>query len=246
MALARSGDSGRVWVAALEQTSGVGRRGRHWHTERGNLAASVFIITDATPSVAATLGFVAGLSLLDALGSLAPALTVNAAFDGAAGRKTKLALKWPNDLVAGASKIAGILLQAERLADGRMGVVAGIGVNVVSAPSGGDLAATSLAALGVRVTAEALFLELAESWLDYERLWDRGRGLPQIRRLWMERASGIGEEVAVRVGDEVVRGRFETIDDEGCLVVRLADGTPRRITAGEVHFGAVASAGAAG
>jgi len=246
MALARAGDGGDVWIAALEQTEGVGRRGRHWETARGNLAASVFTVTDASPSIAATLGFVAGLSLLDALGKLAPALVVDAALDGAAGRRSRLALKWPNDLVAGGAKIAGILLQAETVPGGRIGVVAGIGVNVVSAPRGGDLAATSLAALGAHLTAEALFFELAEAWIHHVRVWDNGAGLPAIRRRWMERATGIGEEVAIRVGPETVRGRFETIDDEGCLVVRLGDGTRRRITAGEVHFGAVASLGAAG
>jgi BirA family biotin operon repressor/biotin-[acetyl-CoA-carboxylase] ligase len=244
LALARAGDSGRVWVAALEQTAGVGRRGRHWQTEAGNLAASVFTVTDVAPSVAATLGFVAGLSLLDALGRLAPALSVDAALDGMAGPGKRLALKWPNDLVAGTAKIAGILLQAEKLDARNIGVVAGIGVNVVSAPAG--VAATSLAAVGARITAEALFTELAESWIEYEHVWDRGRGLAPIRGRWMERATGIGEEVAIRVGGEVIRGRFDTIDEEGCLVVRGDDGSLRRITAGEVHLGAVASVGAAG
>jgi BirA family biotin operon repressor/biotin-[acetyl-CoA-carboxylase] ligase len=244
LALARAGDSGRVWVAALEQTAGVGRRGRRWQTEHGNLAASVFTVTGVEPSVAATLGFVAGLSLLDALGKLAPALSIDAALDGMAGRGKRLALKWPNDLVAGSAKIAGILLQAEKLDARKIGVVAGIGINVVSAPADG--AATSLAALGAKITPEALFTELAESWIEYERAWDHGRGLALIRGWWMERATGIGEEVAIRIGGEIVRGRFDTIDDEGRLVVRSDDGSLRRITAGEVHLGAVASLGAAG
>ncbi len=246
MAMARAGDSGRVWVAALEQTAGVGRRARPWQTPRGNLAASVFVQTSATPNRAATLGFVAGLSLMEALAKLAPALVADTALDGATGRKSQLALKWPNDLVnGGGAKIAGILLQAERLSRDKMGVVAGIGVNTIAAPEGTPFPATSLAALGCRITAEELFTELAESWLRYERLWDNSEGLPAIRELWMERATGIGEEVAVKVGNEIVRGRFATIDDEGCLVVRTPGGE-RRITAGEVHLGTVASLRAAG
>ena len=245
MKLAGAGDPGEVWVAALEQTEGIGRRGRHWETPHGNLAASVFITAETSAGIAATLGFVAGLSLLDALAKLAPALVVDAALDGAEGRASRLALKWPNDLVAGGAKIAGILLQAEKLGANRVGVVAGIGVNVVGAPNTGA-PATSLAALGAKITAEDLFVELAESWIVQLRVWDGGAGLPAIRRNWMERATGIGQEVAVRVGEEVVRGRFETIDDEGHLVVALDDGTRRRISAGEVHLGAVASLGAAG
>jgi BirA family biotin operon repressor/biotin-[acetyl-CoA-carboxylase] ligase len=246
MKLARAGDPGGVWVAALEQTEGIGRRGRHWDTPHGNLAASVFVVAETSAGVAATLGFVAGLSLLDALAKLTPALVIDAALDGAEGRRSRLALKWPNDVVAGGAKIAGILLQAERLAANRVGVVAGIGVNVISAPAVTGVAATSLAALGAKITAEELFVELAESWIGQLRVWDGGAGLPAIRRQWMERATGIGQEVSVRVGEEVVRGRFETIDDEGHLVVALDDGRLRKISAGEVHLGAVASLGAAG
>lgn len=245
MRMARAGDAGRVWVAALEQTAGVGRRSRPWQTPRGNLAASVFVTTRTAPSIAATLGFVAGLSLVDALAKLAPALVVDTALDGAMGRKSQLSLKWPNDLVGEAGKIAGILLQAERLGGDQMGVVAGIGVNVVAPPEGVDTPATALAALGCRITAEELFTQLAESWLAYERIWDNGQGLPAIRERWLARASGVGEEVAIRVGSEVVRGRFRDIDEEGRLVVSTREGD-RRITAGEVHFGAVASERAAG
>src|SRR5688572_5944682 len=115
MALARAGDRGRVWLASLEQTAGHGRRGRQWQTPPGNLAASVFVRTTASISRAATLGFVGGLALHDALSELAPDLAVRMALDHGEtrGSNTRLALKWPNDLVAdGGKKLAGILLQA--------------------------------------------------------------------------------------------------------------------------------------
>ncbi len=246
MTLARGGDRGRVWVASLEQTQGVGRRSRPWQTPRGNLAASVFVETSAPPQRAATLGFVAGLSLMEALSKVAPALVTATALDGAAGSATRLSLKWPNDLVSGTgAKIAGILLQAERLSADRIGVVAGIGVNVVAPPAGLDTPATSLADLGCRTTAEAVFVELAESWLGYEQLWDNGRGLPAIRSMWLERASGVGGDVVIKVGTEIVRGQFDSIDDDGRLVVRTPGGE-RRISAGEVHLGTVASVAAGG
>ena len=246
-ALARSGDTGRVWVAATEQTAGRGRRGRLWHTPPGNLAASVFVQTDVAISRAATLGFVAGLALHEALARTAPALAIEMALDGAGGRTGGLALKWPNDLVAGnGAKVAGILLQAVSLSGGRIGIVAGIGVNIVTAPRGLEAPATSLDALGCHVAAEALFVELAEAWVAYERRWDNGRGLETIRSLWLERASGVGGPVAVRTDAGVTSGVFETIDEEGCLVVRAVDGSARRVTAGEVHFGVAASLRVAG
>ena len=248
MALARAGDRGRVWLASLEQTAGHGRRGRHWQTPPGNLAASVFIRTTASIPRAATLGFVGGLALHDAMSALAPDLAVSMALDHGEtrGSNTRLALKWPNDLLASGKKVAGILLQAVDLAKGEVGVVAGIGVNVVAAPEGVPVPATSLHGLGNRIPAEELFSELAEAWVEHERRWDNGNGLDSIRRLWLERASGLGEEVAVRTDAGVTTGIFETIDEEGCLVVRARDGSARRVTAGEVHFGAAASLRSAG
>lgn len=248
MALARAGDRGRVWLASLEQTAGHGRRGRQWQTPPGNLAASVFVRTTASISRAATLGFVGGLALHDALSELAPDLAVRMALDhGESPAKGRLALKWPNDLVADdGKKVAGILLQAVDLGRGEVGVIAGIGVNVVAAPEGVPVPVTSLLGLGNRITAEELFAEIAEAWVAHERRWDNGKGLDAIRRLWLERASGLGEEVAVRTDAGVTRGIFETIDEEGCLVVRASDGSARRVTAGEVHFGAAASIRAAG
>jgi BirA family biotin operon repressor/biotin-[acetyl-CoA-carboxylase] ligase len=248
MALARAGDRGRVWLASTEQTAGHGRRGRQWQTQRGNLAASVFVRTSASIARAATLGFVGGLALHDALSALAPDLAVSMALDHGEtrGSNTRLALKWPNDLLASGKKVAGILLQAVDLGNGQVGVVAGIGVNVIAAPEGVPVPATSLHGLGNRITAEELFSELAEAWVGHERRWDDGKGLDAIRRLWLDRASGLGEEVAVRTDAGVTRGVFETIDEEGCLVVRAEDGSARRVTAGEVHFGAAASVRAAG
>jgi BirA family biotin operon repressor/biotin-[acetyl-CoA-carboxylase] ligase len=207
----------------------------------------VLVQTEVAISRAATLGFVAGLALHEALARTAPALAIEMAVDGAGRRTGRLALKWPNDLVAGhGAKVAGILLQAVSLPGGRIGIVAGIGVNIVTAPKGLDVPATSLDALGCRVAAEALFVELAEAWVAYERRWDSGRGLETIRSLWLERASGVGGPVAVRTDAGVTSGVFETIDEEGCLVVRAVDGSARRVTAGEVHFGVAASLRVAG
>lgn len=246
MRFAEQGDEGQLWIAAREQTAGVGRRGRAWLTPHGNLAASVLSVTHVPLEKAATLGFAAGLSLIEGLGRVAPALDISTALDGSEGAKSRLMLKWPNDVLANGAKIAGILLQAEPVGDGMVAVVAGIGVNITIAPHGLDQATVSMAELGVKTTPEEVLAELAESWLQYERLWDHGIGLPEIRDRWLRHASGVGGEVSVTTDGEIVRGRFETIDDHGCLVIMDRNGGRRRIAAGEVHFGAVASLGAAG
>ena len=104
--------------------------------------------------------------------------------------------------------------------------------------------ATSLAALGVHIGAEELFAELSDAWAEYRGIWDDGRGFGEIRRLWLERAAGLGQPVAVQAGAASVEGIFDTIDEQGCLIVRKADGHRVPISAGDVYFGSAASAGA--
>ena len=157
----------------------------------------------------------------------------------------KFALKWPNDVLAGRQKLAGILLEAEAVAGNRLAVVVGIGTNVVAAPEGTPTPATSLAALGVQVGAEELFAALSDAWVEFRGIWDNGRGFAEIRRLWLERAAGLGEPVAIQTGNVIVAGTFDTIDETGCLIVRTAEGKLLPIAAGEVYFGSAASVGAA-
>ncbi|APH72096.1 biotin--[acetyl-CoA-carboxylase] ligase [Aquibium oceanicum] len=240
---ARAGDPGRLWVVSRRQESGRGRRGRAWETPAGNLAATLLLVDCCPLSLAATLGFVAGLALSDALKAVAPVL-IGADASEDRNSRTSFQLKWPNDVLADGSKLAGILLESAMLSERRFAVAIGIGVNVVAHPTDVPYPATSLAALGSDATAETLFLALSDAWMQAERAWNGGRGLESIRRAWLTRAAGLGSEVAVKVEGEVVRGIFETIDEDCRFVVRDIHGGTRRIAAGDVHFGAVASAAA--
>ncbi len=242
---ARTGDPGKLWLVSKRQESGRGRRGRAWETHEGNLAATLLLSDLRDLSGAATLGFVAGLSLGDALESLVPASKLSIAPDGAdTGNGGRFELKWPNDVLARGAKLAGILLESQSMPAGGFAVAIGIGVNVVAYPTGVPYPATSLQELGAKVDAEGLFSALSDAWADYFALWNGGSGLAAIRERWLARAAGIGAEVAVRLDGQVLRGIFETIDDECRFVVRTADGVAHAIAAGDVHFGAVASASA--
>jgi len=130
------------------------------------------------------------------------------------------------------------------VADDRLAVVVGIGTNVIAAPEGTPTPATSLAALGVHIGAEELFTELSDAWAEYRGIWDRGHGFGEIRRLWLERAAGLGQPVAIQTGGATVEGTFDTIDEQGCLMVRTSGGKRIPIAAGDVYFGSAASAGA--
>lgn len=131
------------------------------------------------------------------------------------------------------------MLDADRFA-----LAIGIGVNVVAHPEDVPYPATSLKALGAKCDAETLFLALSDAWTENMRLWNEGQGLEHIRRRWLARAAGLGSQVAVRVDGNVVRGVFETIDEDCRFVIRDDSGALLKIAAGDVHFGAVASASA--
>lgn len=245
LAAARAGDPGRAWFVSDHQTAGRGRRGRAWATPPGNLAATLLVVRPQDPRAAASLGFVAGLALDEALHRVAPALAVRVALDGiepgATGEGARLRLKWPNDVLLDGAKLAGILLEGEALPAGGFAVAIGIGVNVAHAPDGLPYPAVALRGLGIPVDAATLFAALSDAWAGLERLWADGKGFDVIRRLWLERAAGLGERVAVQIGGETLSGTFETIDETGRLVVAVGDGTRRMVAAGEVHFGAAAT-----
>jgi BirA family biotin operon repressor/biotin-[acetyl-CoA-carboxylase] ligase len=241
MACARNGERGPVWFATSEQTAGRGRRNRPWVAPRGNLASSVLEVIDVSPAVAATLGFAAGLALEAALQKV----SIEASLRSAGSDDMKFWLKWPNDVLAGRQKLAGILLEAEAVAGDRLAVVVGIGTNVVAAPARTPTPATSLNALGVQIGAEELFAVLSDAWAEFRGIWDLGRGFGEIRRRWLARAAGLGQPVAIHTGGSAVEGTFDSIDQTGCLIVRTSAGTLVPISAGDVYFGSAASAGAA-
>jgi BirA family transcriptional regulator, biotin operon repressor / biotin---[acetyl-CoA-carboxylase] ligase len=241
MARARDGERGPIWFVTSEQTAGRGRRHRPWIAPRGNLASSILEVIDGSPAVAATLGFAAGLALESALQKV----SIEASLRSAGSDHMKFSLKWPNDVLAGRQKLAGILLEAEAVAGDRLAVVVGIGTNVVAAPEGTPTPATSLAALGVHIGAEELFAVLSDAWAEFRGVWDNGRGFGEIRRLWLECAAGLGQPVAIHTGGSTVEGTFDTIDDTGCMIIRTPGGKRVPISAGDVYFGSAASAGAA-
>lgn len=224
----REREASPLWVVARRQEAGRGRRGNAWTSPPGNLAASLLLtVDDVEPGKLATLGFVAGVALVEALVRLGD---------------LDARLKWPNDVLLGGAKLAGILLEAETLRDNRRIVVIGFGVNVAAAPEGLPYRATCLRQCGHAFAAEDVFAGLSDSIVDALRLWRQGEGFPEVRARWIASAAGIGEPVTVRLGEGQVQGIFETIDEAGRLVVVTDDGTRRTVTAGEVHFGTAATA----
>jgi BirA family biotin operon repressor/biotin-[acetyl-CoA-carboxylase] ligase len=225
-----------VW--ARSQTAGRGRRGRTWQSPPGNLYVSLVLRPDCPLEQAAQLSFVAAVALGEAVDAVLP-------------RGPALRFKWPNDLLLDGAKVSGILLEAATDAGALQSVVIGIGVNIASAPpaasdsaetaSGAGYPATSLAAAGSIVTAPVLLQGLAGALLAWRERWSR-QGFAPVRAQWLRFARGPGETVTVRLPGETLHGRFEALEADGAMVLALADGRTRRVTAGDVFFGAAPGA----
>ncbi|MFC4625876.1 biotin--[acetyl-CoA-carboxylase] ligase [Daeguia caeni] len=224
-----AGDPGRIWFVARKQENGRGRRGRAWSTPEGNLAATLLLTAEFDITRAATLGFVAGLSLADALEAVFAATGPKVA--------PRIGLKWPNDVLLDGSKLSGILLESTLLDRGRFAVAIGIGTNVVAYPDDLPYKAVCLHEIGSNCDAETLFTALSDAWLANYALWDEGRGLAHIRHRWLERAHGLGGPVKVALNGRVVAGIFETIDAACHFIVRDENGDRIAVTAGDVYFG---------
>lgn len=219
LALARAGERGPLWITARTQSAGRGRRGNAWVSSPGNLFATLLLTDPSPPASAAQLSFVAGLAVHDAVAACAPQL-------GPA-----LKLKWPNDLLLGGRKLAGILIESEN--DPAFAVAVGIGVNCAAHPADTPFPATDLAAAGALVTPEGMLAALADAMQRRLAQWRGGEGFSSVRIDWLKRAAGLGEEIKVRLPEREFTGRFEGLDEAGRLLVAGPAGV-MPVTAGEV------------
>jgi BirA family transcriptional regulator, biotin operon repressor / biotin---[acetyl-CoA-carboxylase] ligase len=225
-----------LWVTADEQIAGRGRRGNAWISPPGNLYATLLLRDPSPPAHAPQLSFVAALAAYDAVLACA------------SGLREKLDLKWPNDVLCGGSKLAGILIESRSLDDG-LAVAIGFGVNCQHHPALASYPAIDLAAAGAAVTAADLFFALSGTMLSRLEQWRRGEGFAAIRADWLDRAAGLGGELKVRLPDREVFGRWEALDETGRLLLRRPDGALEPVAAGDVFpvgaAGATAGTGAA-
>ncbi len=219
LARARTGEHGPLWITARSQTAGRGRRGSQWVSPPGNLYASLLLSEPSPPPLAPQLSFVAALALHDAL------------CDCAARLGPLLKVKWPNDLLLGSDKLAGILIEGESAP--AFAIVAGFGVNCASHPPDTAFPATDLLLAGAPVAPEALFIALSAATIRRLAQWQSGAGFTAIRADWLARAAGLGEDIRVRLPEREVAGRFEGLDPDGRLLVAGANGT-KVVMAGEV------------
>lgn len=220
-----NGDPGNLWITAQEQTQGRARRGRSWVSKRGNLYASLLLIDPAPPENLATLPLLVSLALHKAVVSCIPEI------------RSRLKIKWPNDLLFDGKKLSGILLEATPDKKGRLAVIIGCGVNCKHFPDDPLYPATSLESEGLSLKPEKLFAALAISMSNELRIWAKGSGFSIIRSEWLDRAHGIGSNISARFPDRTLTGRFMDIDQEGMLLLEDDKRHVQKISAADIFFG---------
>lgn len=226
---AREGDPGQLWITATEQRSGRGRHGRQWSSPPGNLYASLLLLDPCEVALAPQLGFVAGLALHEAVETLT----------GIAS--PRLSLKWPNDLLLDGAKVSGMLLEGHRVGAGRLAVIIGLGVNVAFSPTGTPYPTASLRSLAPSLRREDVFAALSSAFARTFAAWrasirqNTADPLGPVRRLWLERAAGLGQEVTLRLPLGEKRGIFEGLDRSGRLQLKTSSGL-ELVDAGDLYF----------
>lgn len=234
LARAADGEGEGVVLGADHQTAGRGRRGRTWEAPpETSILVSVLVRPPApavdlvTPAVA-----VAAAAAVEAIVGVAPAL------------------KWPNDLVVGRRKLAGILAEASwppgvDIASGwaepspsvRVPVVVGMGLNVRSAGRDPELADVAIACdeLG---GAPATREDLVAAWLvELDRTYARAvdpDGRDELWAEWRRRSATLGQRVRVDLGTDDIEGTAVDITPGGQLVVETVEGDRRTLAVGDV------------
>jgi BirA family biotin operon repressor/biotin-[acetyl-CoA-carboxylase] ligase len=218
---ARRGAPEGVVAVAEHQSAGRGRMDRRWEAPAGaSLLASMLFRPEFDPAELHLLTAAVALAAAEACRQVAGVGPV---------------VKWPNDLLVGEAKLAGVLAEAEFVGEdpAACAVVVGIGLNV-DWPGPDGVGGTCLRDLSGGPVDRARLLETLLAALSTRRgLLDTAPGRREVAAELRERCATLGRRVRVELAAEAVVGVATEVDDAGHLVVRTADG-PRTVSAGDV------------
>jgi BirA family biotin operon repressor/biotin-[acetyl-CoA-carboxylase] ligase len=192
-------------LRALKQYSGRGRQGRQWVSLSGNLFFSFLIKPYAFRQSWGSLSLLTGLALVQAIG------------------RDDTVLKWPNDVMVGGLKCAGILIELEGNA-----AIIGVGVNIAMSPAGFSF-------LGDSVEPDGLLADFLARFADLYARWQVG-GFAAIRDDWMKYAYKEGAVCSVKLPDGIVSGYFGGVDENGALLLHEENDVIRTVTTGEIIY----------
>jgi len=222
--LARQGAEHGTVVLADAQSACRGRLARQWHSPPGeNLYLSCLLRPELAPPAVPPITLAAGVGVCEAVNSLG----------------VSASLKWPNDVLVGGRKLAGILTEMSTQGTGVEHAIVGIGVNLNTTefpPELTDIATSLRIQLGGQPVDRPVFtdalLRALEGWFDRFLTG----GVPAIASAWTERAEVGARAVRATAEGAVIEGRAVGLDADGALLVEEASGRVHRVVAGDVEL----------
>ena len=218
VARAKAGEREGLAVLALEQTAGRGSRGRSWQAPTGNLNLSVLLRPSRAAAEAGMFSLLAGLAVAEALEEFFSPPTM---------------LKWPNDILLGGAKLAGILIDAAPVNQKLDWLVIGIGLNLRTAPVIPGRATTALAQHGAELAPH----EARDAILTRLSHWHQSEPAA-IRDAWLARAHPIGTRLEIRTTHQTRGGAFAGLSPTGELLLQT-ETRIELISTGDVMLGLV-------
>lgn len=216
---------GTVAIAET-QTAGRGRLGRKWHSPKGGLWFSIILKPKLKPTETVKLVFLAGLAVAETLRDL---------------YSLKVETKWPNDVLVDGRKVCGVLSEMKTIGEKVAYTIVGVGINTnfdadKVFPKELRETATSLKTLlGRKVVLEELFRALLEKMESLYELFLKS-GFNQILEKWKGFAFFLSREVEVLTESEKMEGSAVDVDDDGALVLKLKDGSLKRVFVGDLFL----------
>ena len=222
-ARAEAGEPEGLAILAKEQTAGRGTRGRTWTGPAGGLYLSVLLRPGGPAGEASQWSLLAGVALAEALSAQLP--------DPAA-----LALKWPNDVLLGGRKLAGILAESATDSQGNLAWLSlGLGANLAAAPEVPGRATACLAEASPAPSPEAVAWQVLAALSRWREVRARA-GFAAVRAAFLARTAAQGTTLTLRLGERTLAGAFAGLADDGSLLLRIG-GQLRAFAAGEVTIG---------
>ncbi len=219
LALVRDGAPQGSIVVADEQTRGRGRLGRVWYAPPGTALMFSYLLHPRAEALS-YIGMMAALAVCEAV----EALGVQQA-----------RIKWPNDVQIDGRKLCGVLPEASWQAERLLGVALGIGINVRV-----DFEATALVGMAVsleQVVSKVDRVDLLVNLLERLDFWAERLESDALFEAWRGRLAMLGKRVRVTSASGTTEGVAETVERQGALMIRDAEGALRRIIAGDISLG---------
>ena len=198
--------NGSFGLLSEKQLNGKGRKGNKWFSTNGDLTCSILIDKKFNVKDFGRINIIVAVSIIKVLFKIFP--------------KLNFKLKWPNDIFLKKKKIAGILIETSILRNKIEYLVIGFGLNVISEPLSENYQTTCLKRFTENIDINDIFRKIFEA-LDKNLSSKNIKSFKIFKNYWLSKAKDVGKEIKVKRKKSFVSGIFETLSEDGSLVIVL-------------------------